>query len=379
MDLPADEVRGGTGRSATFVELFFDLVYVFAITQVVGLVHEDPTVGGLAKGALVLMIMWWTWSIYTWTINWTGTASVPIRLFLLAAMGTSMLMATAVPDALSDESALFGATLFVARMLAAALYYTASKDYPIQRAAFFTFFPITFVAALLFLIGGFLTGVWVIALFVVGVVLDVLGAVNAGRGVWAVDASHFAERNGLFVIIALGESIVGVGLAATGNISDLAHILAITVAFAGVAALWWAYFDQAAPYAEERFSQLTGQRRGRFARDVYTLGHYPLVVGIVYFAVGLEEVVSHPLTVMSIVNRFALGSGAALVLLTIALLSWRGKRFLRTEMLVAGLGLLALVWLGSEVSGLDFALLVLAVLVATLVVERTGLRPGERE
>jgi low temperature requirement protein LtrA len=137
VDLPADEVRGGTGRSATFVELFFDLVYVFAITQVVGLVHEDPTVGGLAKGALVLMIMWCTWSIYTWTINWTGTASVPIRLFLLAAMGASMLMATAVPDALSDESALFGATLFVARML---------------------------------------------------------GAVNAGRGVWAVDASHFRRE-----------------------------------------------------------------------------------------------------------------------------------------------------------------------------------------
>lgn len=376
MDRPVDEVRGGTGRAATFLELFFDLVYVFAMTQVVGLIHADPTPEGLAKGALLLMVMWWTWSIYTWTTNWTGTASVSIQLFLLAAMGTTMVMAIAVPEAFGQQSELFGTTLFIARVLAAALYFSASKDFPNQRAAFMTFFPVSFLAALLFLVGGFLEGNWILGFVVAGVAADLVGAINAGRGAWAVDASHFAERNGLFIIIALGESIVGVGLAASQAPIDLAHLTALVVAFVGVAALWWAYFDRAAQYAEERIAELTGQPRGRFARDFYTFGLFPLVVGIVYFAVGLEEVVSHPDEPLSMVNRFAMGAGVALVLLGIVVGKWRGQRLVRGEMLLAAALLLALAWIGLPMSALAFSLLVIGILVVTLIVESTTPRGG---
>lgn len=369
MDRPVDEVPGVTGR-VTFLELFFDLVYVFAITRVVGLIHADPTAGGLAKGALLLMVMWWTWSIYVWTTNWTGTASTSMKLILLAATGTTLVMAIAVPEAFGERSALFGTSLFVARVLAAGLIFSASRDHPHQRAAFMTFFPLSSLAAVLFLVGGFLEGDMVLGFILGGVAADLVGAINAGTGARAVDASHFAERNALFITIALGESIVDLGLAASKTPADLPHLTALVVAFVGVATLWWAYFDEAAPYAEERMEALTGRSRGRFARAWYILGLYPLVVGIVYFAVGLEEVVSHPGDPLGIVDRFALGAGLALALLGIAVGTWRGERFLRGEMVLAGAILLSLVLIGLPMSALAFALLVVGVLVVTLIVER---------
>ena len=153
-------VRGGTDRNASTLELFFDLVYVFAITQVVGFIHHEPTATGLAKGAFLLLLLWWTWSIYTWTTNWTGTDTAAIKLFLLATMGTTLLMATAVPDAFGESSTQFGITFFVVRLLAGGLYWVASADYPAQRQSFYTFFPLSQAGATMILIGAFFEGPW---------------------------------------------------------------------------------------------------------------------------------------------------------------------------------------------------------------------------
>ena len=183
------------------MEPFFDLVYVFAITQVVAFVHHKPTAVGLLKAALLLQIMWWTWSLYTWTTNWTGTDSTAIKLFLLATMGGSLVMATAVRGAFAESSTLFGAAAFVVRVLAVGLYYVGSRDYPPQRTAFLSFFPISLLAASLFLIGGFLPPPWWLLLFLSGVAVDLISAANAGRTQRTVDARHFAERNRLFVIM----------------------------------------------------------------------------------------------------------------------------------------------------------------------------------
>ncbi len=371
MARPADEVRGGTERSATTLELFFDLVFVFAITQVVGLVHLDPTAGGVIRGGFLLFLLWWTWSVYTWMTNWTGTDSPQIKLFLLATMGTTLVMAMAVPDAFGETSALFGMTYFVVRALAAWLYWYQSKDYPAQRAAFFTFYPLSITGALLVMVGGFAEGTTLLILFVLGGLLDLIGAANAGRGTWAVDAAHFAERNGLFIIIALGESVVGIGLTAGGIEVDIAHLTALLVAFTGVATLWWAYFDRAAPDAERHFAGLTGQARGRFARDVYTLLHYPLVVGIVLFAVGLEDVVAHPSDLLSDVARFTIAGGTALVLLTVVAATYRAIHRIALERLVAGFGLVAIIWVGAGWSATGFAAVTVGIAIAALVVERT--------
>ena len=373
MTQPTDIVRGGTERNASTIELFFDLVYVFAITQVVGFIHGEPTFAGLGKGAFLLFVLWWTWSIYTWTTNWSGTASTKIRLFLLATMATTLVMAMAVPRAFDESSALFGTTFFAVRMLAAGLYWFESKGYEEQRAAFMTFFPGSVTAALLILVGGFTEGATLAWLFALGGAGDVISALYAGRGTWAVDAPHFAERNGLFIIIALGESVVGIGLAATGVDVDVTHLVALIIAFVGVATLWWAYFDRAAPYTERRFSELTGQPRGRFARDVYTLLHYPLVVGIVMYAVGLEDVIAHPVDLLNQPARVTIASGTALVLASIVGAKYRALRLVSLERLIAAMGLVTLIWVGAGWAAIVFAGVTVGIAVVALSAE--ALRP----
>jgi low temperature requirement protein LtrA len=364
-----DAVRGGTGRNASTLELFFDLVYVFAITQVVSLIHGDPTVAGFARGAFLLALLWWTWSIYTWTTNWTGTDGAPVRLFLLAAMGATLLMALEVPDAFGDGSVWFGITYFAVRMLAAGFYWVASKNYPTQRTAFFTFFPLSFLAALLIMVGGFLAAPWLGILWIAGAGIDVFSAINAGKGTWAIDAKHFAERNGLFVIIALGESIVGIGLAAANVPRDLVHLVGLGLMFVVAGALWWSYFDKAAPFVELVFVHRTGQARGRFARDAYSILHYPIIVGIVFFAVAAEEVVAHPDAPLSKPAAFAMALGVALVLVSIVASVFRLIPRIFWLRVATGSGLLLLFWLATGISGVTAAATVVAVLVIELTWE----------
>jgi low temperature requirement protein LtrA len=364
-------VFGGKGRNASTLELFFDLVYVFAITQVVSFIHEDPTVTGFAKGAFLLALLWWTWSIYTWTTNWTGTEGVPIRLFLLAAMGATLLMALEVPDAFGEASVWFGLTYFAVRMLAAGFYWVASKDHPTQRAAFITFFPLSFVAAFLILVGGFLDAPWLGILWVAGAGLDVFSAINAGKGTFAIDTEHFAERFGLFVIIALGESIVGIGLAAAHVPRDLIHVVGLGMMFVVAAGLWWSYFDKAAPLVETVFAQRTGQQRSRFARDAYSILHYPLIVGIVFFAVAAEEVVAHPRAPLSMTVAIAMALGIAMVLASIAASVYRTIPRVFLLRIATGSGLIVLVWMTDGIDAVATAAIVSVVLVAELIWEHT--------
>jgi low temperature requirement protein LtrA len=364
-------VLGGEGRNASTLELFFDLVYVFAITQVVSLIHEDPTVSGFAKGAFILGLLWWTWSIYTWTLNWTGTEGVPIRLFLLAAMGATLLMALEVPDVFGDGSVWFGLTYFVVRMLAVGFYWVASKHNVTQRAAFITFFPLSFAATFLIMVGGFLDAPWLGMLWVAGAGLDVFSAINGGKGIFAIDAKHFAERFGLFVIIALGESIVGIGLAAAHVPRDLVHLIALGLMFTVAAGLWWSYFDKAAPLVETAFAHRTGQARSRFARDAYSLLHYPIIVGIVFFAVSAEDVVAHPEAPLNTTVAIAMALGIGMVLVSIVVSVRRTIPRVVVLRLITGSVLIALVWLTSGIDAVGTAAIVAAVLVAELIWEHT--------
>ena len=361
-----DAVLGGTERNASTLELFFDLVYVFAITQIVALIHADPTVLGFARGAFLLGLLWWTWSIYTWTTNWTGTEGAPIRLFLLAAMGATLVMALEVPDAFGDGSRWFGITYFAVRMLAAGFYWVASKNYPTQRAAFATFFPLSFLAALFIMLGGFLDAPWLGVFWVAGAGLDVFSAINAGRGTFAIDAKHFAERMGLFVIIALGESIVGIGLAAAHVPRDMIHLVALSLMFVIAAGLWWSYFDKAAPFVEIVFTQKTGKARGRFARDAYSILHYPIILGIVFFAVAAEEIVTHPDEPLSAVVASAMALGVGLVLVPIVGSVLRSIPRIFLLRIATSAALLLLVWLTTGISAVATSAIVAVVLVIEL-------------
>ncbi|MCL1592726.1 MAG: low temperature requirement protein A [Actinomycetia bacterium] len=364
-----DATPGGEERNASTLELFFDLVYVYAITQVVAAIHGDASPAGLAKGAFLLALLWWTWSIYTWTTNWTGTDGTPTRLFLLAAMGTTLFMAVAVPDAFGDSSAQFGVAYFMVRILALGFYWVASKDFPAQRESFFTFGPISMAAAALVLVGGFLPTPWLWTLWIASALLDLVSALNAGRGTWTIDAKHFAERFGLFIIIALGESVVGIGFTATDVPRDAVHTAAFALAFIIAAGLWWSYFDKAAPYVEARFTALHGKARGRFARDGYSLLHYPIVVGIVFFAVAAEDIVAHPSDVLEPAVRFAFTSGVALVLLGMVATGFRAVHRIGIERTLAAVVILGVGVVGASLEALTIALIVAAVLIGALVWE----------
>lgn len=368
-------VRGGVNRNASTLELFFDLVYVYAITQVVGLLHEGGTVGALAEGALIIWLLWWTWSIYTWTTNWSGTDGTVTRLFLLATMCVTLLMALTIPTAFGDGSQWFGITYFVVRLMASGLYWFSSADYPEQRQAFMTFFPLSAVAAGMVLIGGFLDTPWLGVLWVGGALLDMFAAAMASRGTWAVDGPHFAERNGLFIIVALGETIVGIGLSAAGVERDAVHISAIMVGFVIASSLWWAYFHRAAQVLESALVNAVGQEPGRIARDAYSLLHYPLVVGIIFYAVAAEEIVVHPDEPLEAFGRLALSLGVSMALLAIAAAVFRVTRRAPTIRIGTAVVIMAIGAIAGSWNAVAFAAAIAIAVVVSLA--WTQLRPWQ--
>ncbi len=177
------------------VELFFDLVFVFGITQVTRILHDQPTSAGWGQGILLLAILWWTWSTYTWTTNWTGTDTLPVKVSLVAAMGASLVMAAAVPEAFGSAGGLFAIFYFVVRAFGQLVYWLSVRTDLAQRAAVLTYLPVALSAPVAVLVGGFFDGSLRVALWAAGLGLDLVAAALAGRGTWNIATGHFAERN----------------------------------------------------------------------------------------------------------------------------------------------------------------------------------------
>jgi low temperature requirement protein LtrA len=237
-----------------------------------------------------------------------------------------------------------------------------------------TFLPLSLSAPFVVLIGGFFEGETRLLIWILSIVIDMLSAANAGRATWEIDAGHFAERNGLFVMIALGESIVAIGIGATLTERQPQLISSLIIAFAGAAALWWSYFDRAARAAEEYLKHAEGQERGRFARDAYTILHLPIVIGIVLFAVAAEEVVAHPDEPLHAPIRFALVVGVGLVLLGIVAAAYRATRHVPYERMIAAVAVILLAFLAG---GLRADVLMAAVvLIVSMALWKERPNPG---
>jgi low temperature requirement protein LtrA len=261
-------------------------------------------------------------------------------------------------------------TYLLTRLFAAAMYWVGARRLPTQLAALFTFLPLSLLAPLVVVAGACLEGGWRIGAWVGAIVVDMASAARAGRGTWEVDPGHFAERNGLFVLIALGESIVAIGLGASRTEGGAEVVITLALAFAGAAVLWWSYFDRAARAAEGYLRSVTGRERGRFARDAYTLLHIPAVLGIVLYAVAAESVVAHPGQPLPTEFRFALAAGMSLVLLAVVAGTYRATRRIPQERLVAALILIGLAtWAGGIRADLLTAVVV-AIVAAALWRER---------
>ncbi len=339
-----------------FIELFFDLVFVFAFTQVTTLALEDTSAAGFGRAALVFALIWWAWSAYAWLTDAIDVENVATRLFLFGGMLAVFFMALAVPNAFGDEAAWFVVAYFLVRVLHVALYLWGVRDDPAQRIAVGRLAPWFLVAPTIALVGGFLDDPARTALWSASLVIDVLGTLYAARtragGGFQVTASHFAERYALIVIIALGESIVAIGLAAEGLTEDWTYAAAVAVAFAGAAAAWWAYFDFVQIAAEHALHGVGDAIRGPLARDVYTFLHYPIVLGIVFLAVAAKKTLSAPAEPLSDGGRAALALGLALFMAGFVLIRLRVVQAIAWERIGAAVAVCALVVLLDDADAL---------------------------
>jgi low temperature requirement protein LtrA len=369
----------GEEQRATMLELFFDLVFVFAITQVSHLVLEDLSWAGVGHATLALLVVWWAWNYTTWVTNELDPDSIVVRLLLIGIMLASLLMAVAIPEAFGAYGLLFAGS-YVAIQVGRHTFLTfASADAgTIEReraARILTWF----VAAGVFWIAGGVaedatrTALWVTAL-AIDYVAPLVTYWVPGRGrlsptAWDVETSHFAERFQLFVIIALGETIVITGATTSGLELDLARVTAFGLAFLGTAALWWLYFGYVATIAARRL-ELADAKRTVLARDAYTYLHAGIVAGIVLTAVGDELVIAHPTDELPRDELAVVVAGPALYLLAHVAMRLRLAGTVSVRRLSGAIACLAVGLVGLVAPALAVAILLVGVLVTVIVLER---------
>jgi low temperature requirement protein LtrA len=314
----------------TPLELFFDLVFVFAVTQVTQLMVRDLTWRGLGRGMLVLAAIWWLWTGYAWLTNSLEPEEGVVRAGMFGGMAAMFLLALALPNAFESQTLLFGGAYLVARLINLALYTLVARgDRELLR--FLSRFAVTeMIPPLLIIATAWTDGGWRVTLWVIAIAFTYSGVV-IGRGRdRPISPAHFAERYGLIVIIALGESVVALGVAAAHSSITIGIAAASVLGIVVTAALWWAYFDVLAVLSHRQLSQTSGGTQTQLARDYYRYLHLPMIAGIVLFALGLHVTIEHVDEPLDAVSAVALCGGLSLYFLTHVLqrirLVWHVRR-----------------------------------------------------
>ncbi|MET0686193.1 MAG: low temperature requirement protein A [Solirubrobacteraceae bacterium] len=377
--------RGVGEQPITTVELFFDLVYVFAITQLSHVILDDLTVAGVARAAFLLLIVWWAWIYTTWMANWFDPASPAVRAVLTAVMLASLLMAAALPGAFGEHGLLFAVSyvaLQVGRNVAAASLLRRGDP---LRDVFERLVGWSAVSGVLWVAGAALPGDRRLLLWIPAAVLDLCAPV---AGYWLpfrgrtattdydIEGAHFTDRCQAFVIIALGESIVVTGATAADAGLSGTVVLCLGIAFVETAALWWLYFGVVAERSREVMR--TCEDPGRLARDAFTYLHVPIVAGIIAVAVGDDLLIAHPESGLHGVGLAMVLGGPALFLLGEGLFRLRVTGAVDVPRFAVAALLVLLAPLGSAISALALCATVAALLCALALWElsiRTGVEP----
>jgi low temperature requirement protein LtrA len=302
--VPAQSARAlREGDGVTTFELFFDLVYVFAMTQVTAYMLREHDAVGIARGLIVLALLWWTWVAFAWLGNQARADTGVVRWTMIAAMMAMFIVALCIPEAWDDfEGGLYGPLVLVVaygvvRVLHIWAYTVAARDDDdddlLEQVA--KLWAPTVGGVTLLLIGVALGGTAQTLLFLAALLVDCGGVyVTSREGEWRIhSAAHWTERHGLFIILAIGESVVAIGVGAAGEPISAPIAIAAALGIASAVSLWWLYFDVVAHAAEHRLEEVGDRERVRIAVDAYSYGHFPIVAGIILAALGVEGVIAH--------------------------------------------------------------------------------------
>lgn len=337
-------IRAEGGQAVAFVELFFDLVFVFAVTQITVLTAHDLTPDGILRSVLLGWLIWWAWTQFTWTLNPADTTHPIVRVTTLAATAVALVMAASVQRAFGDDALWFAVPYVVVRVLGLGLQILVELErVGVDHGGVIRWVGLSTIGLVLVLIGAVVdpaTRPWI---WLLAILADVVAAAIAGRNTaWDLDAGHLSERHGLFVIIAIGESLIIAGTAVANDERTFALASAAVAAILVAALLWWTYFGWLKEALEEAFAAAPPERNGPLARDAFSLAHFPLIAGIVGFAVAIEEIGAHPDEPASAAVLASLGIGVSLFVASSAL----SLRLCGGQVLVARLALLAAMLVG---------------------------------
>jgi low temperature requirement protein LtrA len=349
----------------TPLELFFDLVFVFAFTQVTTVISEDATWAGVGRGLLILAALWWAWASYSWLTNTVDAGEDEVLATVLVAMAAMFVAALAVPEAFGRHGVVFGVAFLIVAVMHLALYGLSARSEPELFVAILRIVPASLLGASLILAAGFVDDqtakavIWIVAL-----VVGFLGPFFGGVGGWRLAPAHFVERHGLIVIIAIGESLIAIGLGARSTDLSIRVITAALLGLVVATSLWLAYFDFFPIRAQQLLAERHGAERIALARDAYSYLHLPMVAGIVLFAFAMKVTLAHVERELDTIPAFALCAGPALYLLAFVVVRLRISRTLGRGRIIAAVACMAVYPVALSVSALVALTLIATVWIA---------------
>ncbi|MGE3192947.1 MAG: low temperature requirement protein A [Microbacteriaceae bacterium] len=326
--LAAGLLRAETSREgdrATTLELFFDLVYVFAFTQVSALMAEGHDGISVLHGVVVLALIWWSWTSYAWLANQAHADAGVVRVAIILAIALMFLVSLVIPETYDDlEGGLFAPMVFVVAYVAVRVVHAvayviaAGSDTGLRRQVIVSMGAALLPSSALLVIGAMVGAPYQVWIWLVAIALDlVVVYLTSHEGNWRLNsAAHAAERHGLVVILALGESVVAIGIGVAHEPVSTSIIIGSMLAVALAIGLWWVYFHHLAPKTEHQVAQISGVQRAALATDVYTYLHLALVAGVVIAALGVEQAmhaIEQP-EALGLFGACALGGGVGLYL-----------------------------------------------------------------
>jgi low temperature requirement protein LtrA len=370
----------------TFVELFFDLVFVFAITQISHTLLAHFTPLGVFQVTLLFLAVWWVWVFTSWITNWLNPEKTPVRLLLFAMMLGGLVLSTSIPAAF-EARGLWFAIAYAAMQVGKTifLWLSAPPSRPRTRMKAIRIAAWLSTSAVFWIAGGVMDGQSRLVLWSIALVIEYIspavrfwipryGASSVAD--WMIEGGHMAERCGLFIIIALGESIVVIGATFAELTWTTENVLAFVSAFTGSLAMWWIYFHIGAEAGSERLSK--SSEPGRLARLAYTYLHLPIVAGIIVSAVADELVLKHPGGHSDLKTVTSAIGGPLLFLFGTILFKYSFRGFLQLSHGVGIVALCVLVPFASEMSPLVLSILTAAIMIVVAVWESISLQSNPK-